>query len=250
MAERGACAHELWQKYAKNKNMSNKNELVLHYLPVVKKAVLRMLPVYSAYCSYDDMVSSGVIGLMDAIEKFDATRDARFETYSAMRIKGEILDNIRAQDWASDSLRRRIKAAARARDELQEILGREPHSNEIAARMEISEAALLSALEKSHAFSVVYFEDIAQEDDTWEQRIRSESSTTEEVAESNALVQTLAVLIDRLADKERLVISLYYYEDLTQKEIAQMLCVTEARVCQIRAGAVAKLKAGLQRTWQ
>lgn len=249
MAERNACTQELWRKYSKDKSTSNKNELVLYYLPAVKKAVLRLLPSYNAYCTYDDMVSSGVIGLMDAIEKYDATRDTQFETYSAMRIRGEILDSIRAQDWASDSLRRRIKAAARARGKLQETLGREPDSREIAACMNISEAALLKALEKSRTFNVVYLEDMAQQDDAWEQHVPGESSTPEEIAENNVLAETLGVLIDRLADRERLIISLYYYEELTQKEIAHMLGVTEARVCQMRAGAVAKIKAGLQRTW-
>ncbi len=249
MAECSACVQELWRKYATDKSASNKNELVLHYLPTVRKAVLRLLPAYSAFCSYDDMVSSGVIGLMDAVEKYDATRDARFETYSALRIRGEILDSIRAQDWASDSLRRRIKAAARTRDELQETLGREPDSGEIAAHMGISEAALLNALEKNRTFNVVYFEDMAHEDDGWERCVPCESSTPEDIAENNALTETLGALIDRLAERERLVVSLYYYEELTQKEIAHILGITEARVCQIRAAAVAKLKAGLQRAW-
>ena len=249
MAERGACAQELWRRYAKDKSTSNKNELVMHYLPAVKKTVLHLLPTYSAYTSYDDMVSSGVIGLMDAIEKYDASRDTRFETYSAMRIRGEILDSIRAQDWASDSLRRRIKAAARTRTELQEKLGREPESREIAAHMNISETALLSALEKSRAFSVVYFEDMVREEEAWEQLVPCESFTPEEITENNVLTQTLGELIDRLAEKERLVVSLYYYEELTQKEIAQIMGVTEARICQVRAAAVTKLKAGLQRAW-
>lgn len=249
MAERGACAQELWRKYAKDKSPVNKNELVLHYLSAVKKTVLRLLPTYSAYLSYDDMVSSGVIGLMDAIDKYDASRDARFETYSAMRIRGEILDSIRAQDWASDSLRRRIKGAARTRTELQEKLGREPENHEIAAHMNISETALMSALEKSRTFNVVYFEDMAREDDTWEQLVPCDTSTPEEITENNALIEMLGGLIDNLPEKERLVVSLYYYEELTQKEIAQIMGVTEARVCQIRAGAVVKLKTGLQRAW-
>lgn len=249
MVENSVCVQELWQRYEQHKKVSDKNELVMHYMPTVKKTVLHLLNSYRAYLSYDDMVSCGVIGLMDAIEKYDPARDARFETYSAVRIRGEIIDSIRAQDWASDSLRRRIKAAARARSELHEKLGREPGTAEVAAQMNISETALRGVLDKNRAFSVVYFEDMALEDDAWEQRVPDSACLPEEIAESNALAETLGCLIDVLPEKERLVISLYYYEELTQKEIAQILGVTEARVCQIRASAVTRLKAGMQRAW-
>jgi RNA polymerase sigma factor FliA len=247
MMEQIACVQELWQRYSKYRKLSDKNKLVMHYLPVVKKAALHMIPTYRAYCSYDDMVSSGVIGLMDAIEKYDATRDARFETYSAMRIRGEILDSIRAQDWASDSLRRRLKAAERAQSELQCKLGREPSEGEVAAFMNISETALREALEKSRAFSVMYFEDITAEGEAWEQSFACAIDSPEEIVENNELAETLGNAIDRLPERERLVVSLYYYEELTQKEIAGIIGITESRVCQIRAGALHKLKTLMQR---
>lgn len=241
--EHSACVQELWQRYSKYRKLSDKNKLVMHYLPAVKKTALHLAPTYSAYYNYDDMVSSGVIGLMDAIEKYDAARDARFETYSAIRIRGEIIDSIRAQDWASDSLRRRLKAAERAQNELQCELGREPSEREVAARLNISEAALRKALETSRAFSVIYFEDMAAEDESWEQSYACASATPEEIAETNELAETLGSAIDALPEKERLVVSLYYYEELTQKEIAGIMDITESRVCQIRAGALQKLKA-------
>jgi RNA polymerase sigma factor (sigma-70 family) len=144
---------------------------------------------------------------------------------------------------------RRIKAAARAQSELQEKLGREPETDEVAAHMHISEAALRGALEKSRTFSVMYLEDMALGDEAWEQRVSCDASSPEELAESAELAETLGRVIDALSEKERLVISLYYYEELTQKEIAQILGVTEARVCQIRAGAIDKPKAGMKRAW-
>ncbi len=242
MAGQNACIQELWNRYFKYRGISDKNELVIHYLPVVKKTALHLMSAYRAYCCFDDMMSSGVIGLMDAIEKYDAARDARFETYSAMRIRGEILDSIRAQDWASDSLRRRLKCAERAQRELQCKLGREPSEREIAAHMNISETALHEALEKSRTFNMIYFEDMAAEGESWEQYLASETGLPEEIAETNELAETLGNAIDRLPEKERLVVSLYYYEELTQKEIAQIVGVTESRVCQIRAEALRKLK--------
>jgi|AGTN01.3.fsa_nt_gi RNA polymerase sigma factor, FliA/WhiG family/RNA polymerase sigma factor, sigma-70 family len=246
--EQSACVQELWRSYTKYGRLSDKNALVMHYLPAVKRAALHLIPTYRAYCSYEDMVSSGVIGLMDAIEKYDASRDARFETYSALRIRGEILDSIRAQDWASDSLRRRLKTAERTQRELREKLGREPSENEVAARMNISEAALREALEKSRVFSMMYFEDMAAEGEAWEQSVPCAVDSPEEIAENKELAKALGNAIDRLPEKERLVISLYYYEELTQNEISAIIGVSESRVCQLRAGALQKLKTLLQRT--
>jgi len=249
MMERSACEHELWQRYKASGNTSDKNELVMHYMPAVRKTALHLMPTYRAYCDYDDMVSSGVIGLMDAIDKYDPSRDARFETYSAMRIRGGMLDSIRSQDWASDSLRRRLKALQHAQRELRDQLKREPSENELAAYLNISETALRKALEKEHTFRIIYFEDMASESDDWEQAAPCTDASPEEAALSGALIEILGEAIDRLPEKERLVVSLYYYEEMTQKEIGQILGVTESRVCQIRTAAVNKLKSVLKRDW-
>jgi RNA polymerase sigma factor for flagellar operon FliA len=242
MTERSTCEQKLWQRYSSSRNIADKNELVMHYLPAVKRAALKLMPTYHAYLSFDDMVSSGVIGLMDAIEKFDASQGARFETYSALRIRGEILDSIRAQDWASDSLRRRLKALQRAQLVLQETLGREPDDRELAAYLHISEAALREAREKDRTFSVVYFEDL-----DGGEGVPCADALPEETAEYDEMVETLARAIDCLPEKQRLVIALYYYEELTQKEIAAVLGVTESRICQIRMDAVRRLQTALQR---
>ncbi len=249
MIENNACEQKLWQQYKSSGKISDKNNLVMHYMPVVKKAALRLMPTYRAYCDFDDMVSNGVIGLMDAIEKYDVSLGVRFETYSSMRVTGGMLDSIRSQDWASDSLRRRLKALQCAQTELRERLGREPEESELSAHLGISETSLRKALEKQRAFSVVYFEDMADEGDAWEQSVPCMDASPEETAESSALVELLGDAIDRLPEKERLVVSLYYYEEMTQKEIAQALGVTEARVCQIRAAALNRLKAQLKREW-
>ena len=249
MMEHSAQEHELWQRYKASGKTSDKNKLVMHYMPAVKKTALRLMPTYRAYCDYDDMVSSGVIGLMDAIEKYDSSRDTRFETYSAMRIRGGMLDSIRSQDWASDSLRRRLKALQHAQHELREQLKREPNKSELAAHLDISEAALNKALEKERTFRIMYFEDMANESEDWEQSVPCMDASPEETVERSALIEILGGAIDNLQEKERLVVSLYYYEEMTQKEIAQVLGVTESRVCQIRTAAVNKLKSALKREW-
>ena len=248
MAESSTGIQTLWQRYLKHQKTADKNALVMHYLPVVKRMVLRLLPTYRVFTSYDDMLSSGVIGLMDAIERYDASSGTHFESYSAARIRGEILDSIRAQDWASDSLRRRIKAAARTRCELQQRSGQDPSVEEIAAHMGVDETALRSALEKERTFSMAYFEEMTESED-WKCLVASGGDSLEEIAEKDALMETLGNIIDGLPEKERLVISLYYYEELTQREIAKILGITEARVCQLRSAAVARMRTGMQTAW-
>jgi RNA polymerase sigma factor for flagellar operon FliA len=249
MAENGACVQVLWQRYAAHKSITDKNRLVVYYLSAVKKAARQLMPACRGCCSFEDMVGNGVIGLMDAIEKYDATQGARFETYGALRIRGEMLDGIRAQDWASDSLRRRLRAAEKTRSALRQSLGREPETSEIAAQMNISEAALQNALEKNHAFSTVYLEDITQ-DEAWEELISDGASSPEKIVEDGEIAEALENAISRLPEKERLVISLYYFEEMTQKKIAMKLGVTEARICQIRAAALGRLKGCMRRFLQ
>ena len=146
----------IWERYVKEKTVVLKNELVLHYLPQVKSIVLRLMPTYKAYSNYDDMLSCGILGLMDAVEKFDLKRDVKFEYYAAMRIKGEIIDSIRKQDWAPSSLRRKIKAISNAFYELETRLCREPTDKEVADHLEIGEEELQEALGKSQMFNIIH----------------------------------------------------------------------------------------------
>ena len=133
--------------------------------------------------------------------------------------------------------------------ELREQLKREPNKSELAAHLDISEAALNKALEKERTFRIMYFEDMANENEDWEQSVPCMDASPEETVERSALIEILGGAIDNLQEKERLVVSLYYYEEMTQKEIAQVLGVTESRVCQIRTAAVNKLKSALKHEW-
>jgi len=221
-------AEQLWQKYAAGKTLENKNELVLHYLPQVKSIVLRLMPVYKAYSNYDDMLSCGIIGLMDAVEKYDLKRDVKFEYYAAMRIRGEIIDNIRKQDWAPSSLRRKIKAISQAYYDLENRLNREPTDKEVADYLNIDESDLHSTLGKSQMFNIIHFEELMQ-NDIWELNIQSQGLSLEEEVENREMIQILGDLIDNLPEKERLVVTLYYYEEMTLKEVASVLGVSESQ---------------------
>jgi|AGTN01.2.fsa_nt_gi RNA polymerase sigma factor, FliA/WhiG family/RNA polymerase sigma factor, sigma-70 family len=238
---READAERLWERYHKEKTVELKNELVMLYIGQVKSIVLRMVPTYRGYSSYDDMLSCGILGLMDAIEKYDASKKVKFEYYAAMRIKGEIIDNIRKQDWAPSSLRRKIKAISNACSELEHRLHRTPMDDEIAEHLGMEVDEVRRTLEKSHMFNIIYFEEMTQDDHLWESADPDE--TMEEKVEGNEMVKILGGLIECLSEKERQVITLYYYEEMTLKEIAGVLGVSESRASQIHSKAVMLLRA-------
>ncbi len=238
---READAERLWDKYHREKTVELKNELVMLYIDQVKSIVLRMIPTYKGYSSYDDMLSCGVLGLMDAIEKYDASKKVKFEYYAAMRIKGEIIDNIRKQDWAPSSLRRKIKSISNACSELESRYHRTPMDDEIADYLSMDVEEVRKTLEKSHMFNIIYFEEMTQDDHMWESADPDEPM--EEKVEGGEMVKILGGLIENLSEKERQVITLYYYEEMTLKEIAQVLGVSESRASQIHSKAVMLLRA-------
>ena len=236
----------IWKEYAQSRSLEHKNALVLHYLPQVKNIVLRLMPTYKAYSNYDDMLSCGILGLMDAIEKFDTGRHVKFEYYASMRIRGEIIDSIRKQDWAPSSLRRKIKSISNAYYDLENKLNRPPTDNEVAGYLNMDEEELHSTLGKSQMFNIVYFEEYIQNEASWEQGLSNQAASLEEEVESREMVQMLGSIIDSLPEKEKLVITLYYYEEMTLKEIASVLGVSESRVSQIHSKAVMKMRSKLQ----
>jgi len=233
-------ADRLWEKYSRDKSVELRNELVMEYIDQVKSIVLRMVPTYRGYSSYDDMLSCGILGLMDAIEKYDPGKNVKFEYYAAMRIRGEIIDNIRKQDWAPSSLRRKIKAINNATSELENSLCRTPSDEEIARHLGMAEEEVQKTLEKSHMFNVIYFEEMTQDDHLWESADPDESM--EEKVEGSEMVDLLGGFIDDLSEKERTVVTLYYYEEMKLKEIANLLGVSESRASQIHSKAIMLLR--------
>lgn len=232
---------KLWEQYFREKTIELRNKLVLRYIDQVKSIVLRMIPTYKGYSSYDDMLSCGILGLMDAIEKYDPDKNVKFEYYAAMRIKGEIIDNIRKQDWAPSSLRRKIKAISNAASELENRLNRTPTDGDIAEYLGMDEEEVQKTLEKSHMFNIVYFEEMTQDDHLWENA--DPDVSMEEQIEGSEMVKMLGSFIEALSEKERLVVTLYYYEEMKLKEIANLLGISESRASQIHSKAVMMLRA-------
>lgn len=238
----------LWQSFAKTRDPKIKNELLLNYVDLVRSVVLRMMPVYRGYNEFDDLVSCGVLGLMDAIDKFDLSQNVKFQTYAAVRIRGEIIDHMRRSDWAPSSLRRKISAVNDAAEALENELSRSPTEEEIAAKLDMKPKDVRDVLEKSYMFNLVHFEDMLTE--TWTSIPGSADDESPEAFVENREVQSvLTDIVATLPEKERTVISLYYFEEMTLREIAEVLGVSESRVSQIHSKVLLKLRSQLNQAF-
>ncbi len=240
--ERKAKLEKTWHEYLDTRSDELKNELVLEYIGLVKRIVARMLPTYEGHSNFDDMLSNGVLGLMDAVEKYDLKRNVRFEHYAAMRIRGEIIDQIRKQDWAPSSLRRKIKSITNAYSELENKLFRTPTETEVADHLDMTREDLQKTVQKSYMFNVVHFEEIVSENTFSVNNISDESDLVEKQIEKKEMKKILGAMIDNLPEKEKLVITLYYYEEMTLKEIAGIVGVSESRISQIHSKVIMKLR--------
>lgn len=239
---------QLWREYKTTKAPEAKNQLLLHYVPLVRQIVRRMMPRYNNYNEYDDLVNCGIIGLIDAVEKFDLQHGVKFETYAVSRIRGEVLDFMREQDWAPSSLRKKINAIAEVYDTYENQHGMLPSEQDVADVLGLNVTDVRKTLSKNHAFNLVYFDEVsgagyALADVAGE----GESNDPENNLVKEEMKRILAGIIDTLPEKERLVITLYYYEELMFKEIADILQVSESRVSQIHSKVLMKMRTKLQK---
>ncbi len=246
MVNKNSELDKLWQEYFNNKTIELKNELVLSYTNLVKRIVLRMLPKYEGHSNFDDMLSNGILGLMDAVEKYDLKRNVKFEHYASMRIKGEIIDQIRRQDWAPSSLRRKIKTISNAYSELENRFFREPTELEVAQYLEISHEDFKKTVQKAHMFNIVHFEEMMSKNSFSVSSISDKGETVEQQIEKKEMKTILGKMIDGLPEKEKLVITLYYYEEMTLKEIAEIIGVSESRISQIHSKVLLKLRSKIK----
>jgi len=237
----------LWDAYKSSGDIEAKNEILLNYGYLVKWIVRRMMPKYNNYNEYDDLVSCGMLGLIDAVDKFDIKHEVKFETYAVSRIRGEILDYMRSQDWASPSLRKKISAITNAYETFESRNPGKPVDKDVAASLGMPVEQIYKILNQSHMFNLVNFEDaLSSMNPEAEIRGQDENAPEEELLEKEKK-QVLIEVIDALPEKERLVITLYYYEGLLLKEIAEILQVTESRVSQIHSKVLAKMRQKLEK---
>lgn len=235
---------------------TDRTTLITEYAPLIKFIAQKIASRLPASIEVDDLVSSGVIGLMDAIDKYDTSRDNKFKTYAEFRIRGAILDELRSQDWVPRSVREKSKTLERAYTKLEQLHGRHASEDEVCAELSISKEDFHSLLAEVKGVSLLSFDDISNlskqdkrsihgyGDQSLQGALRG-SNPFQEVNQAH-MKQVLAQAITELPEKQRLVLSLYYYEDLNLKEIGRVLDVTESRVSQLHTQAVLKLKARLR----
>lgn len=228
-----------------------KDEIVVEYAPLVRFIAQKIAARLPANIELDDLISCGVIGLMDAISKFDPTRDNKFKTYAEFRIRGAILDELRSQDWVPRSVREKSKQLEKAYAKLERELGRPANDDEMCAELECSLEEFHELVNKSKSVSLLNIDDSASFSrgdkklmmGLLEHRRSSNPYAAVNYKRAQSIIREG---IRSLPEKQRLVLSLYYFEDLNLKEIGQVLDVTESRVSQLHTQAIMKLKAKLR----
>lgn len=229
-------------------SVENREAVIEEYAPMIKYVANRIAMRLPPHIEVDDLISVGVLGLIDAIDKYDSSRGAKFKTYAEFRVRGAILDELRSMDWVPRSVRQKASSMETVVRKLQNKLGRPPEDDEIADEMGISLDELFNALNETKSMPILSLEDLGIAKDSGEQQSLLECLAGKGDADPQThfrlveLKEIIAKAIDNLPEKERLMISLYYYEELTMKEIGEVLGITESRVSQIHSKAVFRLR--------
>ena len=239
--------NKLWEDYSRRRTTEVREKLIIEYAPLVK-IVAGRLSMYLGYnVEYDDLVGYGIFGLIDAIDKFDYGKGIKFETYASLRIRGAVLDQIRKMDWIPRSLRQKQKKIDVAMNKLELELGRPATDEELAKEIGISEDELLNWQGQANVTNIISLDEFV--DTSGEKNVESVGvntfETPEEVIEKDELKKLLAESLETLTDREKKVILLYYYEELTLKEISLVLEVSESRISQLHTRALQKMKTKL-----
>ena len=252
MADQATDTRVLWQEFKRTGDRGLRDRLILTYAPLVKYVAGRLGSGLPAHVDEGDLVSYGLLGLIGAIERFDPDRDIKFETYAIARIKGSIIDELRSMDWVPRSVRARARDIERAIADLESRLTRAPTDEEIATKLGITEEEFQDSLLEISRSSIAALDELWTISSSGGDQIALidtiEDTTGPEP--QSALAQTelkeaLGEAIARLPEREKLVVTLYYYEELTLREIGEVLGVTESRVSQLHTKAILRLKARL-----
>ena len=243
----------LWSAFKEREDQDAREQLIINFSPLVKYVAGRLSVSLPQTVDTGDLISYGIFGLIDAIEKFEPERGIKFETYAIARIKGAILDELRAMDWVPRSVRARAREIERAYVELENRLRRVPTDSEVADEIGLSDKELQDIFTKLSYTSVMSFDELwspsSDRDDSSTMLASIEDPAAEDPVaafETTELKETLAAAIDRLPEREKTVVALYYYEGLTLKEIGEVLGVTESRVSQLHTKALLRMRARMR----
>ena len=245
---------ELWSSYRTDPTRDLRDRLILHYSPLVKYVAGRVAAGLPHNVEQADLVSYGIFGLIDAIEKFDLARGYKFETYAIARIKGAILDELRSIDWVPRSVRAKARALEKAFATLESQLHRSPTDAELASELGISDDQLQTTLTQISFVGLVALDEMLSvggdrgESITLGDTIADPGEGPVAAYEVEEMRHILAEAINRMPEREKVVLTLYYYEGLTLAEIGQVLGVTESRVCQIHTKSILQLRSRILAT--
>lgn len=234
----------LWEMYQKNPAADIREQIIIEYAPLVRLVAGR-LSMYLGYnVEYEDLVSYGVFGLIDAIDKFDVGKDVKFETYASLRIRGAILDQIRRMDWIPRTVRQKQKKIDEAIKSVEMKTGKAALDEDIARELGVSEDEYMNWQAQLKITNVVSLNEFVEQgsEPVMDARTNSHFAQPEDVVSQNELKEVLEETLEILTEKEKKVILLYYYEELTLKEISRVLEVSESRVSQLHTKALLKMK--------
>ena len=225
----------------------DKSQLVERYAPLVKRTACHLMAKLPANVQLDDLIQNGMMGLLDAISRYEDGMGAQFETYAVQRIRGAMLDGLREDDWMPRSVRRGMRRIESAMTALEQQLGRMPAEAEVAVELDMTLADYQRMLQDARGHQLIYFEDFAPNEggDFFEQHMTEYDVSPLELLEDADMRQELVRAIDALPEREQLVMSLYYDQELNLREIGAVLEVSESRVCQLHSQAVARLRSRL-----
>jgi RNA polymerase sigma factor for flagellar operon FliA len=242
----------LWREFRARGDQAIRDRLIVTYAPLVKYVAGRLGSGLPAHVDDEDLVSYGLLGLIGAIERYDPDRDVKFETYAIARIRGAIIDELRALDWVPRSVRSRARDIERAIAELEAKLARAPTDEEISQKLGLSEEELNDSLSEISRSSIAALDELWTISGTSGDQVAlidtiedPEAPDPQSSLSQTEMREAIADAIARLPEREKLVVTLYYYEELTLREIGEVLGVTESRVSQLHTKAVLRLKARL-----
>lgn len=223
----------------------DKDQLITRYAPLVKRIAYHLMAKLPASVQVEDIIQNGMLGLLDAIGRYEEGLGAQFETYAVQRIRGAMLDGLRENDWLPRSLRREMRRIEGAVHTLEQQHGRQPTERELASALGMELGDYQKMLQEARGYQLVYFEDFGEEndDDFLERHMTGEADDPLTLLEDQNMRNILILAIDDLPEREKMVMGLYYEEDMNLREIGEVLGVSESRVCQLHSQAIARLRA-------
>ncbi len=237
--------NDIWSEFAATRDGRLRDVLVKHYEPLVKYVASGFKVPQGSVLEWNDLVGAGLVGLIEAVDRYDPRREIKFETYASLRIRGAILDVLRNIDWAPRQIRKNVKRVIQVMSILQAKLGRSPTEAEIAEHLGLSLGDYYRILDSMVSIRFVSLQDVIYLDEaefTRDQFVEEPWSAGEQLLEEEETQQHLSVALKAMPAKERLILMLYYYEGLNLAEIGATLGVTESRVCQMHAQSLLRLK--------